>query len=356
MGLSRTVLTALVPVLLLGGCTRAPMLPNTLALPGHTLTLPGAPAVTDGRSEFRALFCALLAARDWTGGECADLLPRLGDEPQGTRHRPGDTAAAANLKLILVPGLYDECIRDLAAFYGPSAQWLRERGYDVEILGVNSRSGNRRNARQIADYLQALPPGQPERLVLLGHSKGAADILHTLVEHPETANRVTAVVSVAGAINGSPLADRALHSFSGWDALIPAALCDPGDRQALSSLTRRDSLIWLSRHPLPPGPRYFSLAAISDPDHVAWPLLYGYQRLAEIDPRNDGLLLASDQVIPGAELLGYVAADHWRVAYPVEGQAALLSRGRTPVPAFPRHLLLEAILIHVAQALGNEVH
>jgi hypothetical protein len=342
--------------LLLAGCTRSPMLPNTLAQPAHTLTLPGAPAVTDGRSRFRERFCGLLATRDWTGGECADLLPRLGDEPKGTRQALRDPAGTANLKLVLVPGLYDECIRDLATFYGPTVQWLRERGYAVEILGVNSRSGNRHNARQIADYLAALPPGQPDRLVLLGHSKGAADILHALVEHPETTERVAAVVSVAGAINGSPLADRALRSFSGWEALIPAALCGPGDRQALRSLTRRDSLTWLSRHPLPPGPRYFSLAAISDPDHIAWPLLYSYQQLAEIDPRNDGLLLASDQVMPGAELLGYVAADHWRVAYPVEGQAALLSRGRNPVPAFPRHLLLEAILIHVAQALDDEVH
>ena len=48
-----------------------------------------------------------------------------------------------------------------------------------------------------------------ERLVLIGYSKGAPDILGGLVTYPELAQRVAAVVSVAGSVNGSPPANDA---------------------------------------------------------------------------------------------------------------------------------------------------
>ncbi len=355
MGLVRQVIGALVPFLMLTGCTRPPMLPHSPELPAQTLSLPHAPAVTDSRARFREIFCDL-GTGEQSDAACEQWLPRLKGEPPAEKRIAAATASATNLKLMLVPGLFDECVRDWVDFYGEARERLREQGYDVELLAVNSRAGNRYNAAQIAEYVQSLKPWEQRRLVLLGHSKGAADILHFLVEHPETAARVAAVVSVAGAINGSPLADWAVDGMGGWETLIPSSLCDPGDEQALHSLTRLHSLSWLSRNPLPQGPLYLSLVTFSDPDTIAWPLRYAYQRLAEIDPRNDGMLLSFDQVIPGAELLGYVAADHWRVAYPIEQQAALLAGGRSPRQAFPRHLLLEAVLLYTAEALGDGEH
>jgi hypothetical protein len=41
-------------------------------------------------------------------------------------------------------------------------------------------------------------------LILLGYSKGTTDILHFLVAYPDLALRIEAVLSVAGAVNGSP--------------------------------------------------------------------------------------------------------------------------------------------------------
>ena len=62
--------------------------------------------------------------------------------------------------------------------------------------------------RQIRDAIMAMQAetGAP-RLVLVGYSKGAPDILEAVVKYPEIRNRVAAVVSAAGAIGGSPLAN-----------------------------------------------------------------------------------------------------------------------------------------------------
>ncbi len=350
MGLRRQVLLGLALALLLAGCTREPMLPHTLALPAQTLSLPQAPPATDGRVRFRQIFCSR-----HDGDACKQFLLSLNDEPPPPTNTHPPPHPAGALKLVLIPGLYDECIRGWVDFYGQALGRLREQGYDVEMLAVNSRSGSDHNAAQIAAYVNALPPGEQHRLVLLGHSKGAADILHFLVEYPEPASRIAAMVSVAGAINGSPLADWAVDSMKGWESLVPASLCEPGDDRALQSLTRQASMSWLSSNPLPKGPRYFSLVTISDSDSIAWPLRYSYQHLAEIDPRNDGLLLFFDQLIPGGELLGYLAADHWRVAYPVE-EVGLLTAGRVKQAPFPRDRLLEAVMIYVAEALADARH
>jgi hypothetical protein len=46
----------------------------------------------------------------------------------------------------------------------------------------------------------------------------------------------------------------------------------------------------------------------------------GYDLLWRYSPRNDGLLLYTDQLIPGGTLLGYANADHWSVALSLENK------------------------------------
>ena len=58
--------------------------------------------------------------------------------------------------------------------------------------------------------------------------------------------------------------------------------------------------------------------------------------LKTIDPRNDGLLLFSDQVIPGAILLGYVNDDHWEVALPFEDNNSMLSKSYLKADQLPK--------------------
>ena len=75
--------------------------------------------------------------------------------------------------------------------------------------------------------------------------------------------------------------------------------------------------------------------------------------LKTIDPRNDGLLLFSDQVIPGAILLGYVNDDHWEVALPLGDKNSMLSKSMSKQTGYPRAILLHAILLFVTENLDS---
>ena len=67
------------------------------------------------------------------------------------------------------------------------------------------------------------------RLVLIGYSKGAPDILEAVVAYPEIRRRVAAVVSAAGAIGGSALANDAEQYQADLLQHFPGATCGPGD-------------------------------------------------------------------------------------------------------------------------------
>ena len=64
------------------------------------------------------------------------------------------------------------------------------------VLKVDALSSSTNNARQISDAIMAMPAeaGAP-RLVLIGYSKGAPDILEVVVAYPEIRRHVAAVVS-----------------------------------------------------------------------------------------------------------------------------------------------------------------
>src|SRR5262249_23721344 len=84
--------------------------------------------------------------------------------------------------------------------------------------------------------------GTEPRLVLIGYSKGAPDILEAVVSFPEIRQRVGAVVSAAGAVGGSPLADDAEQSQPAFLPHSPGARCPPRDGRAVESLESREML------------------------------------------------------------------------------------------------------------------
>jgi hypothetical protein len=95
-------------------------------------------------------------------------------------------------------------------------------------------------------------PGPP-RLVLLGYSKGAPDILEALVTYPEIRSRVAAVVSLAGAIGGSPLANDAKQSQADMLRHFPGSTCESGDAGAVESLRPATRRAWLGHSLAPEG-------------------------------------------------------------------------------------------------------
>lgn len=326
------------------------MLDYTLRVPAQTLIPPGAPPVQDRRVRFREIFCALLAQEPGAATRpCEVLLHRLIDEPARTLRARPLPAHDPKLTVIFVPGLLGDCPYGLSPPFETAVQHLQRLGYDAWVAPMNATSSSLANAERLA---LELAEHSSEHIVLIGHGRGTVDILELLVTNPAVASRTKAVLSVAGAINGSPLADSpsgaALLFSRGGDTA-----CTEGELQSHGDLKRAHRARWLMEHPLPSGPRYFSIGAFAPRSEVAPPLRPRAAALARIDPRNDGLTPFFDQVIPGSELLGYANTDHWTIAADPAGLAHSPPEVKREMPSFPRDVLIEAALLRISEVLSS---
>jgi hypothetical protein len=356
MFFSRCFLLIIFQIIILLGCSAANLQEFSLETPAQILNPVGMPSVKDGRTRFREIFCKLLSEapeyRD-KAGNCENYLTRLSDERMSAEQLRPLPASNKNFRILIVPGLLGECIADTAFPFETAMEHLRPRGYQIEPLIVSGRSSSDYNAKQIAKVVENLALKKEDYLILIGHSKGAVDILHFLIDFPGLAQGVDAVVSVAGAINGSPLSNRVADIYSKLGANLPFNECGPGDGGAFRSLERPVRLTWMANNPLPASVKYYSVVSFTDRDRVNRWLVSGYDMLKTIDPRNDGLLLFSDQVIPGAILLGYANDDHWEVALPLEDANSMLSKSISKQISYPREILLHAIILFMTENLNS---
>jgi hypothetical protein len=196
-------------------------------------------------------------------------------------------------------------------------------------------------------------PGAP-RIVLIGYSKGAPDVLEAIVSYPEIRGRVAAVISAAGAVGGSPLANDAEQYQANLLQYFPGATCEAGDGGGVESLRPAIRKAWLAANtPLPAGPRYYSLVTYPQPERISKILQSSYDKLARLDGRNDSQMIFYDQVIPGSTLLGFLNADHWALALPIARTHTTVSELFVTQNAYPREALLEAVLRFVEEDLAS---
>lgn len=336
--------------LLLSACATSPP-----AVEAYSVDVPA--GVVDARGRFREIYCAALEQHgvglpDYR--PCEEALSPIRDEPPATGRPVALGLSSRRLVAAIVPGIGYGCF---AAWLDPpnsAATHVRLFDYDLIGIEVDALSGIETNARQIRDAVLAMPPeAGPARLVLIGYSKGAPDILEALVRYPEIRHRVAAVVSAAGAISGSPLADDA-HQ---WQADLlrhwPGAKCDKGDGGAVASLRPDVRKAWMAQNPLPPGPRYYSLVTLPTPERVSRIVRKTYRDLGRIDWRNDSQVIYSDQILPGSTLLGFLNADHWAIAVPVNRSHPGISASFVDQNGYPREALLEAVLRFVEEDLDE---
>ena len=195
----------------------------------------------------------------------------------------------------------------------------------------------------------ALPAG--ETLILVTHSKGTVDTLEALAKYPALVHRVAAVISVSGAVYGSPLADSVPGALVYLGHQMPLATCPPGENvEAVESLRRSVRVAWLATHRLPAHVRFYSLAAFAQPPGMSALLTPFWSSLAQTDPANDGLVVASDAIVPGSTLLGYPNADHLAVATPFPA-SPLINRND-----YPPAVLVEAAVRAVQDDLDRRRH
>ena len=286
---------------------------------------------------------------------CEDALTRIGSEPAGTG-KPVDLGPSKrHLVAAVVAGIGYECFEQWLQPPGTVAQHVRQFGYDM--LHAQGRCtvelGEQRAPDPRCDHGHAGRSAGAPRLVLVGYSKGAPDILEAVVAYPEIRRRVAAVVSAAGAVGGSALANDAEQYQADLLRHFPGATCGSGDGGGVESLRPATRRAWLARNPLPRELRYYSLVTFPQPERISSILTSSYDKLARIDARNDSQMIFYDQVIPGSTLVGYINADHWALAVPIARTHSTIGSMFVTQNAYPREALLEALLRFVEEDLAT---
>jgi pimeloyl-ACP methyl ester carboxylesterase len=345
--------TLLLAVLVAGCAPPAPELRIGSAPPSILLPTARA-AVTDGRGRFREIYCAVRAARGTTlpfdrPCDTSAALWQLPGEAPPTGRSVALGRSSAGYTVMFVPGLLAECLASQSTVFGDSRADLEAQGYRTGYIQTRGRQSSETNAVIVRDAIRAMPADA--RIILVTHSKGTVDTLVALSEYPDLTDRVVALVSVAGAVNGSPLADLVPNWVAELAESMQIPECPRGHGvEAADSLRRAERLSWLATHSLPASVRTYSLVAVAGPDSVSAVLRPFYRMLAGTDPANDGQVIDSDAIVPGSTLLGYANADHLAVAMPFTGlvAATLITQND-----YPRTVLLEAAIRYVEEDAGR---
>ena len=351
--LALCLLSCLLPCL--SGCSSTPGA-NWISSPPLVLTTLGAAGVNDVRLRFRSVFCQInqrIGAAFPDARPCDQSLVISSQEVADSSKGDLPPRQATPRTLVFVSGLFGECVRTFASPFADSYERLKSQGFRILIAPVEGRSSSRRNATLLDAYLNE-QIGMGEDFILIGHSKGVVDTLEAIHGYGQAhwVRQMKALVSVAGAVMGSSIADDYERVYALLAAHLPFPGCGPGDGGGLASITRIERAIAMHRIRLPAGLPLFSLAAVPTPDQVNPVLEPFYSKLSQIDPRNDGQLLAQDAILPASIFLGYVNADHWSIALPFNRSASPMAQAFAGNNAFPREVLIESLLSIVEEHLA----
>jgi hypothetical protein len=343
---------------LLAACASKPMEPYTTDTPPLVLLPAEQAGIIDQRGRFREIVCTVLEARRDELPQyrnCEEALTRLGAEPPGSGAAVDLGPSKRHLVAAMVPGIGWDCIQQWMVYENEFAAHIGEHGYRSYIFAVDGRSGTDNNARQIRDaFIAHAAELEPASVVLIGYSKGAPDILTAIVDYPEIRPYVAAVVSAAGAVGGSALANNATEGQLELLKHIPDSECSEGDGHAVESLRPAVRRKWLQDNPLPDSIPYYSLVTLPSPDRISSVLRGSYKKLSQIDPRNDSQVIFYDQIIPGSKLLGYLNADHWAIAVPIMESHPFIGKYFVDHNDYPREALAEALMRFIEEDLAKQ--
>lgn len=323
----------------------------------------GMPPVNDARGPFRNLLGEVVKLRQGKypdERQVENILHNLGETPSVPT--PVDLPnTPSDLVVIVVSGVLWECVSNVALPFGRGKSvdvateydYLEPRYANIDVVHVRGIATSEHNAKIVEESIRK--HRNAANVIIVAYSKGVPDTLEALRRMGgDLPKNVRALVSVAGVVSGSPLADW-LNRYRHFLALVPTpGACSHVNENFLKSISRDRCLHWLDKHwpEMPSGIRYYSLVTFTQPKRMHWFLRMLYAKLAEVEPRNDSHMLIHDQVLPGASLLGYVKSDHWAVALPFNRSTHsfwnYLLRNHN---AFPREVLFETILRYVEDDL-----
>ncbi len=342
VGMVRRLAVAAVAALL-SGCLAAGVHVADFSRPTVRVELEAA-GMKNAQESFGAAFCrhyARLAGPD--APACDRWLLGVQAEPV---HGASSAAALPPVApaVVIIPGIFGECVRQSVTPFSHDYAYLRQLGYQVEVVPVSGRGSSELNARAIHDFFAARPPG---KVIVIGYSKGITDFMVAATQARADAwiGRIAALVSVAGVVNGTPLASRGEKLYERIFREIPVPTCGPADGGGVASLGYRSATdtaraFARARHTY----RTYSVAAVVDGGPVNPVLAMGYELLGGVDQRNDGQVLLDDAILPRSTFLGAFRADHWSIALPFEDSRDPWMAPLSIHNHFPRRALLAAIL------------
>jgi hypothetical protein len=348
-------LTVLFLVLGLAACSAHPKVFVSENTPPSILVPISDAGVVDGRGRFREIFGEIEKTRgpllpDDRSCQGNSALWKLRGEPKPSGRPVRLERSSAGLTVVMVPGLLAECVAGKSKVFADGVANLEAQGYKTGYIQTRGRQSSRVNADIVHEAIMSMP--EQEKLILVTHSKGTVDTLEALDLYPELTDKVLAVISVSGAVNGSPIADVVPEALVQAAEEVRLSSCPPGHGiEAVESLRRSVRVGWLASHELPRKVRFYCLAAFARPADISFILKPFFTILSLADPLNDGLVLCSDAIIPGSTLLGYPNADHLAVAMPFAEKNPILSSILINRNHYPRAVLLEAAVRYVEEDL-----
>ena len=216
---------------LVAACAPAAFVPYRPGEP-PTVTLPVALAgVIDARAGFAVLYAAELRTPGRIDAGTWLHMPPDAASPGLPASLPAVFAErAASTSVLVVGGLFGDCLGAQAVPFGDGVDRPPERSAvdsyaqyadlglrSIRLVPLPGRASSDANGRLLAEAIraEAAVPGV-QRIVLVGYSKGVPDALHALalLQHESGLPRsVVALVSIAGAVMGTPLADGYLRQL-----------------------------------------------------------------------------------------------------------------------------------------------
>ena len=248
---------------------------------------------------------------------------------------------AMKLHFLFVAGFLSEGI---PGYFKDNAEVVTdELGASTSMFFPPSGGNLETDAELIRGEVSRLTDELQRPVVLIGHSKGGAGAVLAVLRNPElvSSGRVAHVVSIQGALRGSPLADGIvkslpiplLHDAFRGPMTLTREKAEASFRAATPSMTMLD---WYQRHV-----RYVRSSETTGLVSQELALTHAFVA-THGSGRNDGLLLEEDQWLPGiGHDLGVLRGDH--AAFTVSSP---LSNGTSQTrKAFTRALLKQVFVV-----------
>ena len=322
---------------------------------GQVLILKLAAGAKDLSAEFSSAFCNVLQNENPDGGTwaaCSDYIQMPAAASSSSAKPVSSTAALHSYRVLVIPGVLSSCQANTQAFAEGQSHLKEKHGMTVDFLQMPNDTSTA-NGQQIAAYLRNAMAKDSKKFVIVAYSKGAPDVQEALANDAQARSAVAAFVTVAGAVGGSPIAQTMPSIVERYTASLKLGTCDGDIAQAFKSLRKDIRKQFNTDHPDPLVPS-FSLAAVSDSATTSKMLLEAWKLLTAYDPRTDSQLLQEDAMLPGANILGVLRADHLAAALNYETSSDAQIRAFTDHNHYPRVALFEAAVRFAIDSVNQE--